>query len=107
MVWRGGAPDDAGEGKRECAYLSLEGLILEEEEEEEEEQKEEREEDDEDCAICLGPMGEEEEDQDDVIHRLECSHDFHRSCVESWTTTCTRKGLPLTCPTCRRPLVLG
>ena len=40
--WRGGAPDDAGEGKTEGAHLALESLILEEEEEEEEEQKEER-----------------------------------------------------------------
>lgn len=82
-------------------------MILEEEEEEEKEQKKEREEDDEDCAICLGPMEDEEEDHDDAICRLQCSHEFHRCCVDSWTSTCARKGLPLTCPTCRRPLVLG
>ena len=59
------------------------------------------------CAICLGPMDDEEEDEDDMICRLQCSHEFHVGCVDSWTSTCTRKGLLLTCRTCRGPLVLG
>ena len=83
---------------------------MEEEEEagQQKEVKEEEEEEEEVCAICLGPMNdEEEEDKDDMVRRLQCSHDFHGGCMESWTSTCSRKGLPLTCPTCRRPLVHG
>jgi hypothetical protein len=73
--------------------------------EKEQEEKEQEEEKEELCAICLGPIDDkEEEDPDDVICRVQCTHEFHGGCVGSWTSTCTRKGLSLTCPTCRRPL---
>ena len=101
---RGGgkAPVDGGKRKEEETRLSLKDLILEEEEGE---PKREKEEEEDICAICLGPM-DEEEDEDDVIWRLQCSHAFHGGCLESWTSTRNRKGLPLTCPTCRQPLLL-
>lgn len=106
----GEGPERGQQGEREGTELSVGGLILGEEEEEEEEGEElqEEENDSEGCAICLDPMDDDdEEEEDDVVCRLQCSHEFHGSCVESWTSTCTRKGLPLTCPTWRRPLVRG
>lgn len=101
---RKSAPDD-DEKKEEGAHLSLEDLILEDEGDEQKEEKEEVEE--EVCAICLGPMNDEEEEEDEVVCRLQCSHEFHGGCMDSWTSNCTRKGLPLTCPTCRQPLMHG
>lgn len=99
---KGAALPDDNAGKEEGVELLLEGLLLDEGREQEIDVEEGDEE--EVCAICLGPMDEEEEDPDDVVCRLQCSHDFHGGCVEGWTSTCNRKGLPLTCPTCRRPL---
>lgn len=107
---RVGVLDYVSKKMEEGILLSLEGLILAEEEEGGEAAatatEEEEEEEEDDCAICLGPMDDEGEDEDDLVCQLQCSHEFHRSCVEHWTSTCNHKGLSLTCPTCRRPLVL-
>jgi rubrerythrin len=98
------ASDEAGTGEGKGTHLSLESLTLEEEEEEEQ-HKEEKEEEEEVCAVCLCSMDDEEDDHADMVSRLQCSYEFHGGCVGDWVTTCNRKGLPLTCPTCRGPFL--
>jgi hypothetical protein len=42
------------------------------------------------CSICLEPLNEN-------IHKMNCNHDFHASCLISWLTS----GNSNTCPLCR------
>jgi len=47
------------------------------------------------CVICLDALGES-------VYRLDCTHTFHRPCIQEWFHTQLQQHLPLTCPTCRR-----
>ena len=75
--------DDDGKEKEKGAHLPLESLILEAEDGGKEQKGEKEGEEEEVCAICLGPMDDDDEDKDDVICRQQCSHEFHGGCVES------------------------
>lgn len=59
------------------------------------------------CPVCLEPL------KKTGVHPPNCSHAFHRHCIEQWLDTATiesAKGVDLTalralgCPTCCRPL---
>lgn len=47
-----------------------------------------------DCSVCF-------ESIDQQFYKLECEHEFHIGCLNSWTKTCNEKGGCPTCPMCR------
>lgn len=46
------------------------------------------------CTVCLC-----EYEEDDLMRRLPCHHEFHKACIDKWMTQHT------TCPICREPLI--
>ena len=45
------------------------------------------------CSICLDTIN------NDL--KLDCGHDFHKSCIDKWFETQTNEDHILTCPLCR------
>jgi hypothetical protein len=63
---------------------------------EEEEDKEEV------CVECPVYLMAVEEGEARV--RTDCGHEYHDGCLGRWADKCRGRGLPLTCPYCRREL---
>jgi hypothetical protein len=55
-----------------------------------------------DCPVCLHPLGAEGEEEEGVL--IMCGHEFHVTCLDAWVSTCVRKRLDVTCPSCRAPV---
>jgi tetratricopeptide (TPR) repeat protein len=54
----------------------------------------------EDCPVCLHPLGAEGgEGEEGVL--IMCGHEYHVTCLDTWVSTCVRKRLEVTCPSCR------
>jgi tetratricopeptide (TPR) repeat protein len=60
-------------------------------------------EDKDDCPVCLQPLGAEDGEEEEGVLIL-CGHEFHVTCLDAWVSTCVRKKLDVTCPSCRAPV---
>jgi hypothetical protein len=60
----------------------------------------------EECAICLLPLGQDDDEGDgaDEIATLGCGHVFHEGCMESWVVAAAQHQLDAQCPMCRGSL---
>jgi hypothetical protein len=63
---------------------------------------EEEAEDKDDCPVCLQPLAAEGGQEEGVL--IMCGHEFHVTCLDTWVSTCVRKRLDVTCPSCRAPV---
>jgi tetratricopeptide (TPR) repeat protein len=70
----------------------------------EEEEEEEGAEAKDDCPVCLTPLGTEEGGEEEEGVLIMCGHEFHVTCLDAWVSTCVRKRLDVTCPSCRAPV---
>jgi tetratricopeptide (TPR) repeat protein len=63
-------------------------------------------EDKDDCPVCLQPLGAEGEEEEEEEEKgvLTCGHEYHVACLDAWVSTCVRKRLEVTCPSCRAPV---
>jgi hypothetical protein len=55
-----------------------------------------------DCPVCLQPLGAEGGEEEGVL--IMCGHEYHETCLDAWVSTCVRKRLDVTCPSCRAPV---
>jgi tetratricopeptide (TPR) repeat protein len=56
-----------------------------------------------DCPVCLHPLA-AEEGEEGGVGVLGCGHEYHVTCMDAWVSTCVRKRLDVTCPSCRAPV---
>jgi tetratricopeptide (TPR) repeat protein len=68
----------------------------------EEQGEEEQAADKDDCPVCLQPLGAEGGEEEGVL--IMCGHEYHVTCLDAWVSTCVRKRLDVTCPSCRAPV---
>jgi tetratricopeptide (TPR) repeat protein len=59
-----------------------------------------------DCPVCLQPLGAEGGEEEEGV-LITCGHEFHVTCLDAWVSTCVRKRLDVTCPSCRAPVNRG
>jgi tetratricopeptide (TPR) repeat protein len=57
-----------------------------------------------DCPVCLQPLGAEGGEDEEQGVLIMCGHEFHVTCLDAWVSTCVRKRLDVTCPSCRAPV---
>jgi hypothetical protein len=90
------APLPAAESECDAVAPPRVHEVLEAREEEEEAA------DKDDCPVCLQPLGAEGGEEKGVL--IMCGHEYHETCLDAWVSTCVRKRLDVTCPSCRAPV---